>query len=93
MSLSDTDTTIVADLAAAGQRITTLTSELVSLQALMGNVATTDLTLTSALLSNPRTTHHAFGVQAPSRPNGHLIIIKCPSLSTSESQNPGAAQV
>ena len=41
MSLSDTDTTIVADLAAAGQRITTLTSELVSLQALMGNVATT----------------------------------------------------
>ena len=41
MSLSDTDTTIVADLANAGQRITTLTSELVSLQALMGNVATT----------------------------------------------------
>ena len=41
MSLSDTDTTIVADLANAGQRITTLTSNLVSLQALMGNVATT----------------------------------------------------
>ena len=43
MSLSDTDTTIVADLANAGQRITTLTSNLMSLQALMGNVATTQL--------------------------------------------------
>ena len=41
MSLSDTDTTIVADLASAGQLITSLTSNLASLQALMGNVATT----------------------------------------------------
>ena len=41
MSLSDTDTTIVADLASAGQLITSLTSNLSSLQALMGNVATT----------------------------------------------------
>ena len=41
MSLSDTDTTIVADLADAGQRITSLASNPASLQALMGNVATT----------------------------------------------------
>ena len=41
MSLSDNDTTIVAGLANAGQRITSLTSNLGSLQALLGNVATT----------------------------------------------------
>ena len=41
MSLSDSDTTIVAGLADAGQRITSLSSTIGSLQALLGDVTTT----------------------------------------------------
>ena len=41
MSLSDNDTTIVAGLADAGQRITSLSSNIGSLQALLGDVTTT----------------------------------------------------
>ena len=41
MSLSDNDTTIVAGLADAGQRITSLSSNTTMLQALLGDVSTT----------------------------------------------------
>ena len=39
MSLSDNDTTIVAGLADAGQRMTSLSSNIGSLQALLGDPA------------------------------------------------------
>ena len=41
MSLSDNDTTIVAGLADAGQRMSSLSTNIGSLQALLGNVANT----------------------------------------------------
>ena len=41
MSLSDNDTTIVAGLADAGQRMTTLSSNIGLLQALLGDVSNT----------------------------------------------------